>query len=308
MTLDDLRFTSVLPSPKWRREAALRLLKLLGFYSLLSLGGALLLLSARGAIAWAAGATGTTFVFGLIGGGTGAFLLYRWLIWARTIVPSRGSSHLSPPVKLEPPPASDLTEPQRAILDFIEEYLRERGIAPTHREIYQKLGFSSYGTVYKHLKLLQEKGFLRRDWNQKRGIELIRGIPGGEGSHRELPFFGRIAAGRPIESLSGNDRVAVPGHLLSDSGGDHYVLRVVGESMIDEGIHDGDFVIVLRCNSVESGDMAVVLVGDDATLKRLYSEGDLVRLQPSNPTMPPIRLPARDVRVQGVVVGLIRKY
>jgi repressor LexA len=210
--------------------------------------------------------------------------------------------------KLEPPPASDLTETQREILEFIEEYLRERGIAPTHREICQKLGFSSYGTVYRHLKLLQEKGFLRRDWNQKRGIELIRGIPDGEGSARDLPYFGRIAAGRPIESLSGQDYVAVPGHLLSNSGGDHYVLRVVGESMIDEGIHDGDLVIVLRRDSAEPGDMAVVLVGDEATLKRFYSEGDLVRLQPANPAMQPIRLPARDVRVQGVVVGLIRKY
>lgn len=214
----------------------------------------------------------------------------------------------STPVKLKPPPASDLTGPQREILKFIEEYLQEHGIAPTHREIYQKLGFSSYGTMYKHLKLLQEKGFLRRDWNQKRGIELIRSIPCGEGSHRELPFLGRIAAGRPIEALSGSDRVEVPVHLLSNSGGDHYILRVIGESMIDEGIHDGDFVIVLRCDSVESGDMAVVLIGDDATLKRFYPEGDLVRLQPSNPTMTSIRLPARDVRVQGVVVGLMRRY
>ncbi len=101
MTLDDLRFTSVLPSPRWQREAALRLLKLLGFYSLLSLGGALLLLLARGAIAWATGATGTTFVFGLIGGGTGAFLLHRWLIWARTPAPSPGGRHLAPPGKFE---------------------------------------------------------------------------------------------------------------------------------------------------------------------------------------------------------------
>ena len=109
-----------------------------------------------------------------------------------------------------------LTERQKEILEFIQEYRRERGIAPTHREICERFGFSSYGTAYKHLKLLQEKGFLRRDWNQKRGIELIRAIPGGEGSDRELPFFGRIAAGRPIEAMSGSERVAVPGHLLSN--------------------------------------------------------------------------------------------
>jgi repressor LexA len=203
-----------------------------------------------------------------------------------------------------------LTERQKEILEFIQDYRRERGIAPTHREICQKFGFSSYGTAYKHLKLLQEKGFLRRDWNQKRGIELLRAIPGGEGgmTERELPFFGRIAAGRPIEAVSGNERVAVPGHLLSGRPGDHYVLRVVGESMIDEGIHDGDFIIVLRRDTADPGEMVVALVGDDATLKRFYPEGNVIRLQPANPTMEPIRVPARDVRVQGVVVGLMRKF
>ncbi len=203
---------------------------------------------------------------------------------------------------------SYLTERQKQILEYIQEYRRERGIAPTHREICERFGFSSYGTAYKHLKLLQQKGFLRRDWNQKRGIELIRAIPGAETSERDLPFFGRIAAGRPIEALSGQDRVTVPGHLLSPRGGDHYVLRVVGDSMIEEGIHDGDYVIVLRRDLAEPGEMVVALVGDEATLKRFYPEGALVRLQPANPAMQPIRVPARDVRVQGVVVGLMRKF
>lgn len=202
-----------------------------------------------------------------------------------------------------------LTERQKQILQFIQEFRRERGIAPTHREICEHFGFSSYGTAYKHLKLLQEKGFLRRDWNQKRGIELIRAIPGGEGTpDRELPFFGRIAAGRPIEAVAGHEKVAVPGHLLNRRGGEHYVLRVVGDSMIDEGIHDGDFVVVQRREVGEPGEMVVALIGDDATLKRFYPEGDTVRLQPANPNMQPIRVPARDVRVQGVVVGLMRKF
>lgn len=203
---------------------------------------------------------------------------------------------------------SYLTERQKEILEFIQEYRKNRGIAPTHREICEKFGFSSYGTAYKHLKLLQQKGFLRRDWNQKRGIELIRAIPGAETSERDLPFFGQIAAGRPIEAVSGTDRVMVPGHLLSTRGGDHYVLRVVGESMIEEGIHDGDYVIVLRRDVAEPGEMVVALVNDEATLKRFYPEGPIVRLQPANPTMQPIRVPAKDVRVQGVVVGLMRKF
>ena len=205
-----------------------------------------------------------------------------------------------------------LTERQKEILEYIHEFRRERGIAPTHREICERFGYSSYGTVYKHLKLLQEKGFLRRDWNQKRGIELIRAIPGGgtvEGDgERELPYLGQIAAGRPIEALPGPDRVAVPIHLLNPRGGDHYVLRVVGESMIDEGIHDGDFVIVQRRERAEQGEMVVALIGDDATLKRFYPEGDLVRLQPSNPTMQPIRVAARHLKIQGIVVGLMRKF
>ena len=203
---------------------------------------------------------------------------------------------------------SYLTERQKQILEFIQEYRKERGIAPTHREICERFGFSSYGTAYKHLKLLQLKGFLRRDWNQKRGIELIRAIPGGETSERDLPYFGRIAAGRPIEALSGNERVTVPGHLLSARGGDHYVLRVVGESMIEEGIHDGDYVIVLRRDAAEPGEMVVALVNEEATLKRFFPEGVMVRLQPANPSMQPFRVPAKDVRVQGVVVGLMRKF
>ncbi len=115
-----------------------------------------------------------------------------------------------------------LTERQKEILEFITDYRRTKGIAPTHREICERFGFSSYGTAYKHLKLLQQKGFLRRDWNQKRGIELIRAIPGGEGlGGVELPFLGRIAAGKPIEALSGDDSVACAScHVLSEGGDD----------------------------------------------------------------------------------------
>ncbi|HKU51326.1 MAG TPA: S24 family peptidase, partial [Nitrospira sp.] len=151
----------------------------------------------------------------------------------------------------ELPPTSYLTELQKEILKYIQDSQQGRGITPTHREISEKFGFSSYGTAYKHLKLLQEKGFLRRDWNQRRGINLIRGLADSEYSDKELPFFGRIAAGRPIQALSGSDRITVPGDLLDHSRGDYYALLVVGESMIDEGILDGDFVIVLRRDSAE---------------------------------------------------------
>ncbi|HLX11041.1 MAG TPA: transcriptional repressor LexA, partial [Thermoanaerobaculia bacterium] len=137
---------------------------------------------------------------------------------------------------------------------------------------------------------------------------------GPPGSDHDLPFYGRIAAGRPIEAVSGNERVTVPAHLLSSraaapaDASNHYVLRVVGDSMVEDGIHDGDFVIVLRREVAEAGEMVVALVGDEATLKRFYPEGTMVRLQPANPNMQPFRVPARDVRVQGVVVGLMRKF
>lgn len=206
---------------------------------------------------------------------------------------------------------SYLTERQKDILEFIHEFSRDHGMAPTHREICERFGYSSYGTVYKHLKLLQEKGYLRREWNQKRGIEVVdRAIPGRRQPpvEVELPYFGRIAAGRPIEAVAGDDSIGVPHHLLGGAKDDHYVLEVVGDSMIDEGIHDGDLVVVQRRERADSGEMVVALVGSDATLKRFFPEGATVRLQPANRNMEPIHVPARDVQVQGIVVGLMRKF
>lgn len=206
-------------------------------------------------------------------------------------------------------PRTYLTERQKAILEFIAEFQRENGLSPTHREIRDEFGYSSFGTVYKHLKLLQEKGFLRRDWNQKRGLELVRAVPGAPlTTTSEIPFLGYIAAGLPIEALPGDEKLAVPNHLFEGPTVEHYVLKVTGESMIQEGIYDGDFVVVLRREEAKPGEMVVALVGGDATLKRFYPEGDTIRLQPANPDMEPIRVPARDVKVQGVVVGLMRKF
>lgn len=208
--------------------------------------------------------------------------------------------------------ASYLTERQRDILGFIQRFQRQKGIAPTHREICEEFGYSSYGTVYKHLKLLEDKGYLRKDWNQKRGIEVLRELPAGSDADleggTELPFFGRIAAGQPIEAVANRESLNVPHHLLGRRRGEHYVLEVVGDSMIGEGIFEGDLVIVLQRELAEPGDMVVALVGDDATLKRFYPEGDTVRLQPANPNMQPIRVPAEEVQIQGIVVGLMRRF
>jgi repressor LexA len=203
---------------------------------------------------------------------------------------------------------SYLTERQKQILDFIAEFQAEKGISPTHREIRDHFGYSSFGTVYKHLQLLQKKGFLHRDWNQKRGLELIRAIPGRPGE-TDVPFLGLIAAGQPIEALPHEERLAVPNHLFNGPSAEHYVLRVRGESMIDDGIHDGDYVVVRRREQVRPGEMVVALVGnDEVTLKRFFPEGDKVRLEPANSQMHTIWVKADDVEVQGVVVGLMRRY
>lgn len=201
-----------------------------------------------------------------------------------------------------------LTGRQKQILEFIREFRAEEGISPTHLEIRERFGFSSYGTVYKHLKLLEHKGFLTRDPNQKRGIELVEGAESPEETRvLDLPFFGKIAAGRPIEAVAGDESLGVPSHLLGKSG-EHYVLRVSGDSMIDEGIYDGDFVVVQLREEAEPGEMVVALVEDEATLKHFFPEGERVRLQPANPSMDPIYVSARELKIQGIVVGLMRKF
>jgi repressor LexA len=201
-----------------------------------------------------------------------------------------------------------LTERQRDILEFIREYQQEKGVAPTQREICEAFGFSSYGTVYKHLSLLQKKGLIRRDWNQKRGVELVEPPEAAstEGLARELPFFGYIAAGRPLEVEQGDELVVVPDQLTGR--GENFVLKVRGDSMIDDGIHDGDFVIIARREQAENGEMVVANVAGEVTLKRFYRDKGRVRLQPANAAMAPIFARPEDVSIQGIVIGLMRRF
>ena len=204
-----------------------------------------------------------------------------------------------------------LTERQREILEFIREFQKQRGIAPTHREICDRFGYSSYGTVYKHLSLLEKKGLIRRDWNQKRGVELVEKEapappPAASPAVRELPLFGYIAAGRPLDVDVQDEIISVPEHLTSR--GENYVLKVRGDSMVDDGILDGDLVIIARRERADNGEMVVANVNGEVTLKRIYREGERVRLQPANSMMSPIYASAREVAVQGVVVGLMRRF
>ncbi len=201
--------------------------------------------------------------------------------------------------------ALTLTPKQKEILDFIRAYRQKRGLSPTQREICEEFGYSSFGTLQKHIKLLLEKGVLVRDWNKRRSLVLAEeNKPAGA---VEIPLAGRIAAGQPIEPEPEGETVAVPDVLTRK--GQNYVLRVNGSSMIDDGIHDGDFVVVNRREKASNGEMVAALLNGEATLKRFYREADgRIRLQPANERMSPIWVAEGDLKVQGVVVGLMRKY
>jgi repressor LexA len=200
-----------------------------------------------------------------------------------------------------------VTRRQREILDFITKQLDEQGYAPSFEEIARQFGFQSLATVHEHLTNLERKGYIRRTHNESRAIEILP--PKGQTGATELPLFGLVAAGQPIEAISGNETIAVPDELLPRRGRS-YVLKVRGDSMIDEHIKDGDYVVVQERNQADSGQTVVALVhGDGATVKRFYREpGGWIRLQPANASMQPLRVNERDIIVQGVVVGVIRKY
>jgi repressor LexA len=198
-----------------------------------------------------------------------------------------------------------LTKRQREILDFLNDFIQQHGYAPSLEEIGRRFGLSSLATVHKHLTNLQEKGFIKRAWNRSRSVELMSARTGSRAL--QLPLLGYVAAGAPIEALVGNETIAVPEDLVGKR--ETYVLRVKGDSMIDEQIRDGDFVIVEDRRTADNGEMVIALVnGSDVTLKKLYREHDRIRLQPANPAMQPIFAAADQVTVQGVVVGVMRRY
>ncbi|MDX9972854.1 MAG: transcriptional repressor LexA [FCB group bacterium] len=199
-----------------------------------------------------------------------------------------------------------LTKRQREILDFLHAFVKESGYAPSLSEIAWHFGLSSPATVHEHLKALEEKGFIERGWNKKRSVNLLTTTDRVE--YVEIPLLGQIAAGQPIEAILDDQTVSVPRDMVGGAKR-YYALRVRGESMIDEHILDGDLVVVQSVADAANGDTVVALVlSNTATLKKFYREGRQVRLQPANPTMNPIVLNEEDVKIQGIVVGLIRRY
>lgn len=203
--------------------------------------------------------------------------------------------------------APSLTKKQSQVFDFIKKFVADEGYAPSYREIAEYFELSSPATAYQHVKALIDKGYLESGaTGLARSIEVVE--PEQQLSDRVaiLPFSGMITAGEPIEAVETNETIAVPADFVVDKMSS-YVLRVKGESMIDDGILDGDYVVVERNNYPKNGDVVVALLDNShATLKRFYKEDKRIRLQPANKTMSPIYV--RDVIIQGVVRAVIRRF
>ena len=198
-----------------------------------------------------------------------------------------------------------LTRKQKQVLDFVCEFVQKKGYSPSLEEIGSRFGLSSVATVHKHVSKLVEKGMLRRVPNVNRSIEPVEQEAAGARVAR-VPLLGSVAAGKPIEAIEGNETLDVPRSLVP-ARGKVFALRVVGNSMIDEQIRDGDFVIVEGRQKAENGEVVIALVdGECATVKKLYQENGRVRLQAANPEIPPIYIQAGDLRVRGVVTGVVR--
>jgi repressor LexA len=200
-----------------------------------------------------------------------------------------------------------LTKRQREILDFLTGYIDEKGYAPSFEEIADTMGYASLATVHEHLTNLERKGVIRRSYNESRGLEVVsrQRKPGVV----DVPMLGLVAAGMPIEAVESTETMALPEEMLPATG-QSYVLKVRGSSMVDEHIADGDYIVVHSRSTARNGETVVALVGGShATVKKLYRERNgRVRLQPANTAMDPIWVDESDVQVQGVVVGVIRKY
>jgi len=200
-----------------------------------------------------------------------------------------------------------LTKRQREILTYLTAYSEQNGFAPSFEEIAENFAYSSLATVHEHLTNLERKGYIKRNYNESRAIEIMP----TEATPRaiELPLLGTVAAGMPIEAVEANETFTVPDAMVG-RGGNHYVLRVRGNSMVDEQIRDGDFVVVNERQRADNGEMVIAMLnGNSATVKKFYRERDgRIRLQPANETMQPIYVHENDISIQGIVVGVLRRY
>jgi repressor LexA len=205
--------------------------------------------------------------------------------------------------------AEPLTKRQKEVYDFVSQYIELHGYAPSYREIAAYFKYGSVATVAEHIESLVAKGMLSKGDNEARSIQLVEVQHIDPTPTIELPILGLVAAGQPIETLGIHpETLEVPPFMVGRKNS--YVLQVKGDSMIDEGIHTGDYVVVTEKPTPSNGEMVIALInGGEATLKRYYKEKTHIRLQPSNAAMEPIIIePGTPIEIQGVVIGLIRKY
>lgn len=199
-----------------------------------------------------------------------------------------------------------LTRRQREIYDFVCRFIEERGYSPSLEEIGAHFGLSSVATVHKHVQHLVDKGWLRKSWNRSRSVEPVQPREGGEAA--TVPLLGTVAAGAPIEAVEVRETISVPPFMVGRRG-ETFVLRVRGDSMIEDQIRDGDYVVVESTPEAREGETVVALLrGEEATLKRFHRAGDRVRLVPANAAMEALEVPAEEVAIRGVVRGLLRRY
>jgi repressor LexA len=198
-----------------------------------------------------------------------------------------------------------ITRRQKEVLDFLSGFTQKHGYSPSYEEIAHGLGLTSLATVHKHVTNLQNKGLLQRAHNRSRSIDVLPPRPAKRGFER-LPLAGRIAAGQPVEAIETAETISL-GDIIGNR--EVFALEVRGDSMRDEHIVSGDYVLVERTKTAREGEIVVALIdGSEATLKRFYREGTMIRLQPSNAEMAPIFAPAASVAIQGKVLGILRKY
>jgi repressor LexA len=198
-----------------------------------------------------------------------------------------------------------ITRRQKEVIDFLTGFTQKNGYSPSYEEIATGLGLNSLATVHKHVTNLQAKGLLQRAHNRSRSIDVLPQRPPRRILDR-LPLLGRIAAGKPVEAIESAESISL-GDIIGNR--EVFALEVRGDSMRDEHIVSGDFVLVERTRTAREGEIVVALIdGSEATLKRFYREGGMIRLQPSNSEMAPIYAPASSVSIQGKVLGILRKY
>jgi repressor LexA len=202
-----------------------------------------------------------------------------------------------------------LTKRQKEVLDYVTQFIELHGYAPSYREIASNFNYGSVATVAEHVQSLVDKGMLHKSDNEARSIQLVEPEDMDVSRSMGLPILGLVAAGQPIEAVTGHaETLEVPAFMVGRRNS--YVLQVKGQSMEDEGINSGDFVVVQEKEVPSNGDMVIALInGGEATLKRYYKEKGHIRLQPSNARMEPIIVQSgTPIQIQGIVIGLIRKY